>query len=69
MPPTLEFVQLEVQHLVLGTALPASHCSPVSRIPFPHTGLAAPLFPIGGGGRIAVFDADCGGRVFEGVLD
>jgi len=40
--PTLRLVQKGVQHLVLGTAAPASHSSVLSRAPFPQTGLDAP---------------------------
>jgi len=62
-------VQKAVQHLVLGTAAPASHSSDLSTTPFPQTAAAAFDPDTATGGMIGVFDADCGGRVFEGVLD
>jgi hypothetical protein len=34
-------VQKAVQHLVLGTAAPASHSSDLSTAPFPHTAALA----------------------------
>jgi len=43
--PTRRLVQKIVQHLVLGTAVPASHTSDLSTTPFPHT---APEDPDGG---------------------
>jgi len=61
-----------VQHLVLGTAAPASHSSPASSTPFPHTGRTTPLVPntTGGGGAIAEFGGvNALGFVSEGVLD
>jgi len=63
-------VQKDVQHLVLGTAVPASHSSPLSTTPFPHTTAAAcPLTPTGGG-MIGVFEfVNAFGLVSEGVLD
>jgi len=48
--PTGKKVHTDVQQSVLGLLLPASHCSPASTIPFPHTGLAAPDEKLGGGG-------------------
>jgi len=65
--PGRRLVQKAVQHLVLGTAAPASHSSDLSTAPFPHTAAAAPTDAAGG--MIGVFESDCGGRVFEGVLD
>jgi len=55
MDLTARLVQIEVQHLVLGTADPASHSSPVSIAPFPQTG-ALTTAPEGwtGGGAIGV---------------
>jgi len=48
--PTGKKVQTEVQHTLLGLDVPASHCSPVSTIPFPQTAFGAPEEKFGGGG-------------------
>lgn len=61
-----------MQHLVLGTAAPGSHCSPASRAPFPQTASLTPLVPkaTGGGGAIAEFEGvNALGFVTEGVLE
>jgi len=39
--PIARLVQKAVQHLVLGTAAPASHASDLSMAPFPHTATLA----------------------------
>jgi len=69
--PAGRVVQKAVQHLVLGTASPASHSSALSTTPFPHTAATAPLMDASTGGMIGVFDSDCGAteKVFEGVVD
>jgi len=59
-------VHKEVQHLVLGTAAPASHSSDLSIAPFPQTAAAA-ADPAGG--LIGVFDSETSGREFDGVDD
>jgi len=68
--PARRLVQKALQHLVLGTAAPASHSSDVSRTPFPHTALAA-MAPLAAttGGLMGVFDSVRRGGVFEGVPD
>jgi len=66
--PAGRLVQKAVQHLVLGTAAPASHSSATSITPFPHTATAPPLEATGGG-MIGVFDSDFAGSDPEGVLD
>jgi hypothetical protein len=63
-------VQKEVQHLVLGTAEPASHSSPVSTTPFPQT-IGTTDTPDDGivGGWTTVASAELRGLDSEGVLD
>lgn len=53
--PAGRLVQIEVQHLVLGTVFPESHCSPFSMTPLPQTAGAIETPEDGtGGGRIGV---------------
>jgi len=67
---TRRLVQKEVQHLVLGTAKPASHSSPVSTTPFPQT-IGTTDTPDDGivGGWTTVGFAELRGLDSEGVLD
>jgi len=65
--PIGRLVQKEVQHLVLGTAAPASHSSDLSIAPFPHTTAVATCPLTSAGGMIGVFDSETSGREFEGV--
>jgi len=65
--PTGRLVQKDVQHLVLGTAAPASHSSDLSMAPFPQTAAAAAADPAGG--KIGVFVSEISGGEFEGVDD
>jgi len=67
--PGRRLVQTAEQHLVLGTAAPASHSSDTSIAPFPHTALLAEAPDPFGGGKIGVFVADTGGWEFDGVDD
>jgi hypothetical protein len=67
--PSGRLVQKALQHLVLGTAAPASHSSDLSSAPFPQTAAAANVPLTSAGGMIGVFVAVTSGREFEGVDD
>jgi len=63
-------VQKGVQHLVLGLAVPGSHFSALSSIPFPQTGRFGVTLAEGiGGGSGIVAVGVVNGLVTEGVLD
>jgi len=68
--PTEMKVHTLEQQSVLGTAVPASHCSPASMIPFPHTARGAPdEKSMDGGGTTAETDTPATTGVLEAVAD
>jgi len=63
-------VQVVVQHLVLGSASPASQASPASMIPFPHSARGAPDEKTAGGGAFTSDEGEASASsVLEGEFD